>query len=218
MITPPLAVTTGPDTFILAYNMGSGNVVWANRMTSASADNGRWLEVDNAGRLYVAGDFANTLTIYNVGGGIIWGTALGASSAGTSNGIMVVYDAASGMPQHYIYTKNTNNTTASQFTGVFYEQTSNRILLVATYAGFSLNIYAANSQSTIAKTHNPPYQGSTSCVIIAYDMASGTPTYTWDATISVNTITIGNIAVDKAGSFYVAGQMKAATSLSYGSQ
>ena len=59
----------------------------------------------------------------------------------------------------------------------------------------------------------------TSCVIIAYSMASGTPTYAWDATISATTTTtIGNIAVDKAGSFYVAGQMRATTNLAYGSQ
>ena len=213
-----LALATGPDTFIIAYNMNTGNIAWVNRMTSASSDNGRWLEVDNNNRLYVAGDFANTLTIYNGGGLATWQT-LTASNAGTANGVMVVYDTLTGSPLHYVYTKTTNNTTASQFTGVFYEPTANRIFLVAQYTGYNLNIYAANSQSTVAKVQIPFYQGISCYVIIAYDMASGTPTYAWDATIGASSvISIGNIAVDKTGSFYVAGQMKANSNLGYLSQ
>jgi hypothetical protein len=172
------------DTFVARYDPGPGTWAWARREGGPGLDRGTGIAADGQGGVYMVGSFVGSATYA--------GQAL-SSAAGTTDVVVVAYDAATGSPRWARRDGSTSDDNATSIAtdgqGGLY--VAGYFALATTLAGQALSV-PANSQ------------GTTDMFVAAYAASDGTGR--WATGGGGNRYDYGRaIAADGQGGVYVTG-------------
>ena len=186
------------DVFIAKY-FANGNVDWATKISGTDSDEGRGINVDSSGNIYVTGNYSSSpLTFYNADG-----TAFGTTLSNSGSDVFIAK-----------YFENGDVDWVARVAGTSYDygrdisvDSSGNVYITGDYDSSPLTFYNKDGE---AFSTTLPRTGFMSDVFIAKYLANGDVAWAANVSGSGNDLSNG-ISVDNSGNVHIIGNYTSST-------